>query len=52
MSDNENDWGNKKMQYYSMNKRENEDDSDFVEEEKEAIRKAMNNEYNKKDYEK
>lgn len=38
MSDNENDWGNKKMQYYSMNKRENEDDSDFVEEEKEAIR--------------
>lgn len=38
MSDNENDWGNKKMQYYSMNKREDEDDSDFVEEEKEAIR--------------
>ena len=38
MSDNENDWGNKKMLYYSKNKQDNDDDSDFVEEEKEAIR--------------
>lgn len=37
MSDNENDWGNKKQQYYAMNKRD-EEDSDYIEEEKEAIR--------------
>ena len=39
--DNENDWGTKKMKYYQMNKREDneeENDSDFIEEEKEAIR--------------
>ena len=38
---NENDWGTKKMKYYQMNKREDnsdENDSDFIEEEKEAIR--------------
>ena len=37
----ENEWGTKKQKYYSMNKRENnssESDSDFIEEEKEAIR--------------
>jgi hypothetical protein len=38
MSDDEYDWGQKKMTYYSMNKQENDDDSDFIEEEKEAIR--------------
>ena len=39
--DNEYDWGTKKMKYYQMNKREDneeENDSDFIEEEKEAIR--------------
>ena len=39
--DNEFDWGTKKMKYYQMNKREDneeENDSDFIEEEKEAIR--------------
>ena len=37
----DNEWGTKKQKYYSMNKRENnssESDSDFIEEEKEAIR--------------
>ena len=33
----ENEWGNKKQQYYSMNHRD-DDDSDYIEEEKEAIR--------------
>ncbi len=39
--DNEYDWGTKKQKYYSMNKREDneeDNDSDFIEEEKEAIR--------------
>ena len=39
--DNEYDWGTKKMKYYQMNKREDneeENDSDFIEDEKEAIR--------------
>ena len=37
----DNEWGTKKQKYYSMNKRENnssESDSDFIEDEKEAIR--------------
>ena len=37
----DNEWGSKKQKYYSMNKRENnssESDSDFIEDEKEAIR--------------
>ena len=37
----DNEWGSKKQKYYSMNKRENNDsesDSDFIEDEKEAIR--------------
>ena len=37
----DNEWGTKKQKYYSMNKRENnssESDSDFIENEKEAIR--------------
>ena len=33
----ENEWGNKKQQYYSMNHRD-DDDSDYIEDEKEAIR--------------
>ena len=33
----ENEWGNKKEKYYSMNHRD-EEDSDYIEEEKEAIR--------------
>ena len=39
MSDDEreNEWGDKKQQYYSMNHRD-DDDSDYIEDEKEAIR--------------
>ena len=40
-NDYDNEWGTKKQKYYSMNKRENNDsesDSDFIEDEKEAIR--------------
>lgn len=39
--DNDNDWGMQKKKYYQMNKREDnseENDSDFIEDEKEAIR--------------
>jgi hypothetical protein len=39
--DGENDWGNKKQNYYSKNKRDNED-SDFLEEEEEAIKIQQN----------
>lgn len=36
MSDDENNWGNKKLEYYQKNKQES--DSDYIEEENEAIR--------------
>jgi U3 small nucleolar RNA-associated protein 3 len=40
MSDNENDWGSRRQDYYSNNKRDKED-SDYLEEEEEAMKKQQ-----------